>query len=64
VVVNFKIGSNGRVSDIEITESEPRGVFDDAARDAVRKWVYEPRKENGQAVESTAKTKLVFDPSN
>jgi len=64
VIVNFKIGTNGRVSDIQVVESEPQGVFDKSAQDAVRKWVYEPRKENGVAVESTAKTKLVFDPSN
>jgi len=64
VVVTFNIGANGRVSDIQVVESEPRGVFDDAAQDAVRKWVYEPRKENGVAVESNAKARLVFDPGN
>jgi len=64
VVVTFNIGTNGRVSDIQVVESEPQGVFDDAAQDAVRKWVYEPRKENGVAVESNAKARLVFDPNN
>jgi protein TonB len=64
VVVSFSIGTNGRVSGIEIVESEPQGMFDKAAQDAVRKWVYEPRKENGTAVETTARAKLVFDPSN
>jgi TonB family protein len=64
VVVSFKIGTNGRVSDIEIVESEPKGKFDDAAQDAVRKWTYEPRKENGVAVESIGKARLVFEPSN
>ena len=64
VVVRFNIGVNGRVSEIEVVESDPQGVFDDAAQDAVRKWVYEPRKENGVAVESTAKARLVFDAAN
>lgn len=63
VVVQFEIGLNGRVSDIEILESDPRGVFDDAVRDAVRKWVYEPRKENGVAVISKGQARLVFEPS-
>ena len=63
VIVNFKIGTNGRVSDIQVVESEPQGVFDKSAQDAVRKWVYEPRKENGLAVESMAKMKLIFDPN-
>lgn len=64
VVVKFNIGVNGRVSELEVVESEPQGVFDAAAQDAVRKWVYEPRKENGVAVESSARARLVFDPSN
>jgi protein TonB len=61
VVVKFNIGENGRVSDVAIVESTPPGVFDDAAQSAVRKWIYEPRKENGVAVSSPAKARLVFD---
>jgi protein TonB len=61
VVVQFEIGLNGKVSDIEVMESDPRGVFDDAVRDAVRKWVYEPRRENGVAVISKGQARLVFE---
>jgi TonB family protein len=64
VVVKFNIGDNGRVSDVEVVESSPSGVFDNAAQTAVRKWMYEPRKENGVAVASTAKARLVFEPAN
>jgi TonB family protein len=64
VVVKFNIATNGRVGDVEVVESSPTGVFDDAARAAVRKWMYEPRKENGAAVESSAKARLVFEPAN
>ncbi|MEJ0084229.1 MAG: TonB family protein [Pseudomonadota bacterium] len=64
VLVQYNITEAGRVSDVEVLESEPAGTFDDAALDAVRKWVYEPRKENGVAVASPAKAKLVFDASN
>jgi TonB family protein len=64
VIVKFDIGENGRVSNVEVLESTPQGVFDDAALTAVRKWVYEPRKENGVAVVSQAKARLVFDPAN
>ncbi len=61
VIVQFDIGVNGKVSEIEILESTPRGVFDEAVRDAVRKWVYEPRKENGVAVASKGQARLLFD---
>jgi TonB family protein len=64
VIVRFSIGVDGRVGDLAVVESQPQGVFDQAAQDAVRKWTYEPRKENGVAVESTAKAKLVFDAAN
>ncbi len=64
VVVKFNIATSGRVDDVEVVESSPTGVFDDAARAAVRKWMYEPRKENGAAVASTARARLVFEPAN
>ena len=64
VVVKFNITDSGRVTDVEVIESTPRGLFDDAAQNAVRKWMYEPRKENGVAVASQAKARLVFDAGN
>lgn len=63
VVLTYNIGTNGRVSDVEVLESQPQGVFDDSARDAVRRWIYEARKENGVAVASPGKARLVFDGS-
>lgn len=63
VVLSYTIGTNGRVSDVTIVDSTPPGVFDDAAMTAVRKWTYEPRKENGVAVESQSKARLVFAPA-
>ena len=64
VVVKFEIGENGRVSNVAVVESTPAGVFDDAATAAVRKWIYEPRRENGVAVTSQSKARLVFDEGN
>jgi protein TonB len=63
VVITYTIGADGRVGDVEVAESQPQGVFDDSALDAVRKWVYEPRKENGVAVEQRGRARLVFDDS-
>jgi protein TonB len=64
VIVKFEIGTNGRVTNIAVVESTPPGVFDEAATTAVRKWIYEPRKENGVAVASQSKAKLVFDAAD
>ena len=64
VVVKFDISDTGRVANVEVIESTPAGIFDDAALTAVRKWVYDPRKENGVPVASQAKARLVFDMAN
>lgn len=64
VVVSYTVSAEGRVTDLTVVESSPNGVFDGAAQAAVRKWVYEPRKENGVAVASTARARLVFEPIN
>jgi protein TonB len=63
VVVKFSVTENGRVADVEVVESSPAGVFDSAAQAAVRKWTYEPRKENGVPVTSSARARLVFEPA-
>jgi TonB family protein len=63
VVVSFTVTDGGKVADVQVVESAPRGVFDGAAQAAVRKWTYEPRRENGVAVNSTAKARLVFEPA-
>ena len=64
MVVSYTVTTNGRVSDVSVVESSPNGVFDGAAQAAVRKWIYEPRKENGVPVASQAKARLVFDAAN
>jgi protein TonB len=60
--VRFTINEKGRVDDVNVVESTPPGVFDDAAQTAVRKWLYEPRRENGVEVPSKGQVKLVFEP--
>jgi protein TonB len=64
VVVSIEITEAGRVGNVTVVESTPRGIFDQAALTAVRKWQYEPRKENGVAVASLARARLVFEAGN
>jgi TonB family protein len=64
VVVSIEITEEGRVGSVAVIESSPRGVFDDAALTAVRKWQYEPRRENGVAVASQSRARLVFEAAN
>jgi periplasmic protein TonB len=62
VVVKIAISARGEVDGVEVVESTPPGVFDQSALNAVRKWEYEPRRENGVAVPGTARARLVFEP--
>lgn len=51
VQVRFTVTAVGTVRDAVVVESEPGTVFDDAALRAVARWRYNPRVENGEAVE-------------
>lgn len=51
VQVRFTVTAIGTVRDAAIVASEPGTVFDDAALAAIARWRYNPRVENGEAVE-------------
>jgi protein TonB len=51
VTIEFTISVEGRVTDAVVVESSPPGVFDEAALQAISKWRYYPRVEDGVAVE-------------
>jgi protein TonB len=51
VQVRFTVTAIGTVRDAVVVESEPDVVFDDAALKAIARWRYNPRVENGEAVE-------------
>ena len=50
VLVQFTIDALGRVLNVQVIESEPRGVFDRAALKAVERFRYKPRVVNGEAI--------------
>ncbi len=51
VQMQFTITAAGTVKDIKVVDSEPKRVFDEPAMQAVSRWRYNPRVENGVAVE-------------
>jgi len=60
VEVEFLVAADGSVKNARVTASEPRGVFDRAALDAVRKAKFEPRLQNGQPQDSTLRRRIEF----
>ncbi len=50
VIVEFTVASDGSTADLTVVESVPPDIFDRAALEAVRRFKYKPRVENGRAV--------------
>ncbi|SMG64734.1 TonB family protein, partial [methanotrophic bacterial endosymbiont of Bathymodiolus sp.] len=57
VVLSLLIDENGRVDQIQVLESSPTGVFDEAALQGINAWRFEPAKYEGKKVKVWAKQK-------
>jgi TonB family protein len=60
VLLQFVITTDGTVRDIEVYDSSPEGVFDEAATKALEKYQFEPATKDGQPVETIVKMPIAF----
>jgi protein TonB len=60
VDLRFTVKADGKVADIEVVEATPGDTFDREAIAAVRRWRYEPRREDGVPVDSRTRVRLEF----
>ena len=51
MVVEFTIGTQGEVKNPRVVKSEPSGIFDQAALDAVKRFRFKARTIGGTPVE-------------
>lgn len=64
VIVQFTISATGTVKDPKVVDSS-NSIFNDAALKAIARWRYNPKVEEGVAVERVGvQTKLVFQLEN
>jgi protein TonB len=62
VQVQFTITAIGTVKDSIVVNAEPEDTFDEAALKAIARWRYNPKVENGVAVERVGvQTRIVFE---
>ena len=62
VLLEFTITKAGTVKEPRVVDSHPGNIFDRSALRAVRKWKYNPKIEDGEAVERPGvKVRLKFD---
>jgi TonB family protein len=63
VVVQFTVHKDGTTGEFAIVDSQPVGVFEQAAIDAVRKWKYRPPiAKDGTATEVRSQLTMQFKP--
>jgi protein TonB len=51
VKVQFTITTTGTVKDPMVVDADPKNIFDDAALKSIARWKYNPKVEDGAAVE-------------
>jgi protein TonB len=61
VVFSLLIGLTGEIEQLQIIESYPEGVFDEAATQGINLWRFEPALYQGQAVRAWVKQRVRFD---
>ena len=60
VKVAFTITADGRVENPKVLSASPPGMFDKAAIKAIKKWKFNPKIVDGQAVEQSAAQEITF----
>lgn len=64
VTLLLTVAPDGTVSDADVVESEPEGIFDEAAVKAVRTWKFTPRLKDGEPVEQVGLQTIDFKMGN
>ena len=61
VTLDVRVGTDGSVTDVQVT-NDPLGLgCGQAAADAVRQWRFQPATQGGQPVEVTTTVQIRFD---
>lgn len=63
VVLAFVVGTDGHTREVQVTGSEPAGIYDEVALRAVQRWRFAPVIEDGLPVERRSQVRLRFEPA-
>ena len=61
VVLSILISTDGKVDSYKVLEAEPSGVFEDTAIKNIQRWLFEPARYDGKAVETWATQTIRFE---
>ena len=60
VVVRFVVDENGRVTDVQVVKSKPKGIFESAVVKCVSQWRFKPATLEGVKVRTLVQTKILL----
>jgi TonB family protein len=60
VLLHFTLLPNGTITDVEIKESHPAGVFDASSVEALQQWKYEPVEREGKKIAQRAEIRMKY----
>lgn len=60
VSLHLLVDARGAVREVRVIDAEPKGLFEEAAVNAVRRWTFEPGREDGNAVEAWVRQVVRF----
>ncbi|KGO99569.1 TonB family protein [Novilysobacter defluvii] len=60
VVLIVEVDASGKPRDVVVESAEPAGVFEEAAVEAVHKWLFNPATEDGRPVSSRVRVPVTF----
>jgi periplasmic protein TonB len=60
VDVEFTVSADGTVSNAQVVGAQPTRIFNSAAINAVKRWTFKPKMENGKAVEEQMRRRIEF----
>lgn len=60
VTIRFLVGTNGHTSKFSVINADPEGIFEEAVRQAVAAWRFEPAQKDGKKVATWVVTPIRF----
>ena len=58
--VEFTVGADGSVSNATVVDAEPSRIFNNAALNAIKRWTFKPKMDNGKAVDDRMRRRIEF----
>lgn len=62
VTLHLLVGVDGKVKDVRVVGSTPKGVFEEVSVEAAKKWTLQPPMQDGKAVEGWVEVPITFEP--